>query len=389
VRNLPTTLPLTRFVALYAILYASYGVASPFLPAVLQSRGLSAEQIGLVFAAGTAIKLVAAPLAGWIADRWAIRRRLVSICTVLAAFSGLLYATAYGAGAILITHILLSVMLAPLSPFADALALVASSGKVGATTGRFEYGWVRGAGSAAFVAGSILVGLIIPATGFMIIFWLQAFLLAGIPLLARRVPEPPASSGATHLDRKAIVLLLGDPVFRKVLLVAALILGSHAMHDTFSVIRWTAAGISPTTASLLWSVSVIAEVIVFVGIGPWLLRILQPATAISFAALAGAIRWGIAASTVDPTVLTFLQLLHGLTFALLHLACMRLLGECVPPRLSATAQAIYGTLAVGLATAALTFASGWLYARMGPQAFALMSLLCLAALPVTATLRNR
>jgi PPP family 3-phenylpropionic acid transporter len=178
-------------------------------------------------------------------------------------------------------------------------------------------------------------------------------------------------------------------VFRKVLLVAALILGSHAMHDTFSVIRWTAAGLSATTASLLWSVSVIAEVIVFVAVGPFILRAFQPAAAISLAALAGAIRWGIAASTVDPVVLTLLQSLHGLTFALLHLACMRLLSGCVPPRLSATAQAVYGTLAVGIATAFLTLASGWLYARLGPHAFAVMSLLCLAALPVSVGLRAR
>lgn len=248
---------------------------------------------------------------------------------------------------------------------------------------------MRGAGSAAFVAGSIVVGLIVPSTGFVIIFWLQAILLAAIPFLARRVPEPPGSGGGVRWDKGDVVLLLSDHVFRKVLLVAALILGSHAMHDTFSVIRWTGAGLSPTTTSLLWSVSVIAEVIVFVAIGPWALRIFQPAAAISFAALAGAIRWGIAASTVDPVVLTALQLLHGLTFALLHLACMRLLAGCVPSRLSATAQAIYGTLAVGIATALLTVASGWLYARLGPQAFAIMSMLCLAALPISAGFRVR
>lgn len=125
-RDAPTTLPPTRFVALYGILYAAYGVASPFLPAVLQSRGLGAEQIGLVFAAGTAVKLVAAPLAGWIADRWAIRRRVVSVCAVLASFCGLIYGSLYDAGAILLAHVMLSVALAPLSPFADALALVAS-----------------------------------------------------------------------------------------------------------------------------------------------------------------------------------------------------------------------------------------------------------------------
>jgi len=35
--------------------------------------------------------------------------------------------------------------------------------------------------------------------------------------------------------------------------------------------------------------------------------------------------------------------LHGLTFALLHLTCMRLLAQCVPRHLEATALTIYGT----------------------------------------------
>ena len=66
--------------------------------------------------------------------------------------------------------------------------------------------------------------------------------------------------------------------------------------------------------------------------------------------------------------------------ALLHLACMRLLAESVPQELAATAQAIYGTVGVGAATACAT-GSGWLYARMGAAAFGVMSLLCLVALP--------
>ena len=69
----------------------------------------------------------------------------------------------------------------------------------------------------------------------------------------------------------------------------------------------------------------------------------------------------------------------------LHLACMRLLANNVPQHLAATAQAIYGTVGVGAATALLTLLSGWLYARMGPPAFMAMSLLCLSAIPVAAT----
>jgi MFS transporter, PPP family, 3-phenylpropionic acid transporter len=68
---------------------------------------------------------------------------------------------------------------------------------------------------------------------------------------------------------------------------------------------------------------------------------------------------------------------------------MRLLAVRVPAHLAATAQALYGTVGVGAATAVLTLLSGWLYAGMGPSAFAVMSLLCLLALPAAAGLRGR
>jgi hypothetical protein len=41
---------LTAFIALFALLYAAFGVASPFWPRFFESRGLSAEQIGLLMA---------------------------------------------------------------------------------------------------------------------------------------------------------------------------------------------------------------------------------------------------------------------------------------------------------------------------------------------------
>ena len=60
--------PLTRFILLYAAMYAAFGVASPFLPSFLSARGLPPEQLGLVLGAGTAIRLLTAPLAGRIGD---------------------------------------------------------------------------------------------------------------------------------------------------------------------------------------------------------------------------------------------------------------------------------------------------------------------------------
>ena len=80
--------------------------------------------------------------------------------------------------------------------------------------------------------------------------------------------------------------------------------------------------------------------------------------------------------------------LHGLTFALFHLACMQMLSAVVPPALAATAQGIYGGIAVGTMTAIMTLASGPLYGALGPRAFWVMALLCAAALPIAFAMRG-
>ena len=152
------------------------------------------------------------------------------------------------------------------------------------------------------------------------------------------------------------------------------------MHDAFAVIRWSAAGIDTSVISVLWSEAVAAEVIVFVLIGPALLDRFGARGAAALAAAAGIIRWSIAGVTTSVLMLSILQPLHGLTFALLHLACMRMMGALVPARLAATAQAFYA-FGPGFVTAALTLLSGILYARYGGAAFFPMSVLCGVALP--------
>ena len=42
-----------RFLVLYVAMFAAFGVASPFLPALLHERGLGPSEIGAVLAAGT------------------------------------------------------------------------------------------------------------------------------------------------------------------------------------------------------------------------------------------------------------------------------------------------------------------------------------------------
>jgi PPP family 3-phenylpropionic acid transporter len=371
---------LSRFVALYAAMYAAYGVASPFLPAFVNERGVAPEQLGLVLAAGTAIRLASAPLAGRIGDLLGALRLVLVTCTALAAVVTLGYMPASGFWPFLTLALLHAAFLAPMTVLGDALSLASSKRE------RFEYGWVRGTGSVAFIVGLLASGQLVGAYGLAAIIWSQALLLAFATFAAARVPE--IGRERSEAPSVGARVLLRIPLFRTMVLVAAMILGSHAMHDAFAMIRWSAAGISPSAASALWSLSVASEVLVFFLIGPALVAQLTPRGAIVLAALASVLRWAVMAQTTDVFALALVQPLHGLTFALLHLACMRLIARVVPHGAEGTAQALYATVGIGAATALLTFISGILYARLGPSGFWIMAALCTAALPLALRLRT-
>lgn len=381
--------PLPRFIALYALLYAAFGVSSPFLPSFLDSRGLTPEQIGLVLATGTAVRLIVGPVAGRIADRLHALKLVLAVSTGASALVALGYLPAEGLWLLYAVSVTHAAALTPTTLLSDALALGAATPR---QTRGFDYGWVRGAGSAAFIAGSMISGQAVAASGLPVILVMHAALLAAATLAATWVPElqrssPPVRAALVSQGEPGVTALLRNARFRRLVIVAALILGSHALHDGFAVIRWRAAGMEPGTIGLLWSESVAAEVVVFFLLGRPLLKRLGPARAAALAGAAGVLRWIVMASTVSIPLMALVQPLHGLTFALLHLAAMRLIAEIVPAALAATAQALYGTVGIGAASALLTLISGTLYGRLGPDAFWIMAGLCAIAIPLTVGLR--
>jgi MFS transporter, PPP family, 3-phenylpropionic acid transporter len=376
---------LLKFAILFSTLYAAFGVASPFLPELLSLHGVNPERLGLTLSLATTIRLISAPLAGRIADRYHALRFVLATCAALAGAAALILLPAVGFPTLLLVALLHAAMLAPTTVLADALTLWAAATN-SAKGFRFEYGWVRGLGSLAFVLGSLVIGQSIRMFGIGSIVIGQAILLLMAAGAAFWVPEIPATHGPEppfgRAQHAGVLDLLRSPSFRWLIVVASLILGSHAMHDSFAMIAWNAAGVSPVAGSALWSESVAAEVIVFVAVGPFLLRHLTPESAMAVSAVACLVRWGLLAQSSSSTAaIAVAEPLHGLTFALLHLSCMRVLANIVPRELAGLAQAIYGTVGVGLASAAVTLLSGSLYAHFGAQGFWAMSVVAAMALP--------
>ena len=370
------------YILLYAALYAAFGVASPFWPRFFETRALSPQEIGIVLAAGMFTRLFAGPLVGMFADQAGALRLALAICAALAAASAAALLWAHSFALLLFITIIQAASLAPTTSLADALSVNAARPQMAGN--EFEYGWIRGSASLAFIFGTLTVGQLISRTDVTPIVWMNLLFLllaaASTALLPPVVRRTWARNGGRSLIGE-LGELLQIYRFRMLILVSSSIYGSHAMHDGFAVVWWSAAGIEPSTISLLWSEAVATEVVVFFVIGPALLDRFGARGAAALAAAAGIVRWAVAGMTTSVLALSIIQPLHGFTFALLHLAAMRIMQMLVPARLAATGQSVYA-FGAGCSTAALTLLSGTLYAKFGGVAFLPMSILCALALPL-------
>src|SRR6266446_4719356 len=205
---------LAPFLILFAALYGGFGVQSPYLPALLDDRGLRPEAIGRVLAAGTAVGLAAGPAAGRLADRLDAAKLVFAGCAAAAALMALLYLSAQGFWPLFAVGLLQAAALAPLAPLCDTLALGAAAPARRDDAGGpgFDYGWARGAGSGAFIVGLVLSGQVVGRYGIAAVIWLNAALLAAAALCALRVrqlpPRPTAQSTAPSPERGSVVELL-------------------------------------------------------------------------------------------------------------------------------------------------------------------------------------
>jgi PPP family 3-phenylpropionic acid transporter len=278
-----------RFLLLYGTLFAAFGAASPFLPALLHERELGPSEIGAVLAAGTAVRLSTGPTISRLADRLGKHRQTLAVLIAMAAVIAFGYSLPAGFAIFLLVSVAHASALAPIVPIADAMTLAAAPG-------RFQYGWVRGAASAAFVVGAVGAGQIVGATSLGGIVWMNGTMLALAAVAALRLPRNPLDPPVVRREANASALF-AVPGFVPLMALAALVLSSHTLHDGFEVLRWQEGGIGPGTAGLLWSEGVLAEVVVFVVVGPTLLRWLGPAGAAAVAASAGMVRWSVTAVT--------------------------------------------------------------------------------------------
>jgi MFS transporter, PPP family, 3-phenylpropionic acid transporter len=268
-------------------------------------------------------------------------------------------------GAIMVAIALASAFYVPLMPLADAYALR------GLTARGRGYGPVRLWGSAAFIAGTLVGGLLLDLIAPRELIWVVVTaLLLNAAAAAALAPLGDHRSGAGAHGASASMLLRNSR-FLIVAAAAALVQASHAVFYGFSALQWRADGLDGMTIGALWAIGVLAEILLF-AVSPRLA--LEPTTLLLAGAAGAVVRWAAMALDPPPVLLLMLQCLHGLSFGATHLGAVGFVARAAPAGLGASAQ---GYLAVvgALVMAGVMGISGELYERWGSGAYWAMAVL--------------
>lgn len=354
--------------------FFAYGVYLPFWALWFKDQGVSAGDIGillgLAFATRCVANLVITPRIHKV-EHLIPTLRVLSIAS--AAFIAFHLVTDGNFWLLALATILFNLCCGPAIPLSDALANHYSRLKM------LDYGRTRLWGSIAFIAGSTVVGFLVAKFGTQMIVFTALFgVLLSIALSFRSPSVPPVTAEQNKVSRPKLSHLMRDGAVIKFLVLVSLIQCSHAAYYGFSSIYWKDAGYSADIIGYLWSLGVAAEVGIFALsnrlFGSWTLRAL-----FMVASVGVMLRWGMTATTTLLPALVLIQLLHGITFALAHVAAIRYIQDSEPHKMVAL-QALYNAIPLGIVMAAMTTLSGWGYEFWGVNVFWVMASMGFVAL---------
>ena len=352
----------TWLAAFYATLFGASGTHLPFFTVWLKAVGIDAYWIGLITAVPPVTRFTVLPLVTSFAETRQALRGAIIVTGFATALGFSILGTQHQPILVLLVYAAMCCLWTPMVPLTDAYALrgVARYG--------LSYGPLRLWGSAAFVVGALLCGLLVDVIAARHLIWViaaMATLSAFVSLGLRPLDSPKTAPTGQHGARA----LLCDRGFLAIIVTSALIQSSHSAYYIFASIAWQQLGYGGLTIAGLWALGVLAEIVLF-ALSPRFT--LQPSILVIIAALSAVARWTITAQDPPFAILAVVQLAHGLTFGLTQVGIMGLMVHHVPGHIMARGQG-YLAACSGIVAATTSILCGMVYARYGQGVYYMMA----------------
>ena len=382
--------PAVRSTVLACLYFAGFGCLIPFLPLWLEKvHGFTGAEIGVVLAIAAFSRAVAGPLTAAWADGRSDRRAPLFMFTILLTVGFAVLRFLSGFVAVFALILVLDIAFWGLLPVVETTLLRLTR------RGRPSYGLARGLASAAFVAGTTLVGFMDDATGSYWPIWGFLLAISAVMIAASAwMPREPRTAATERAEPFAGRLAAGlgmlrDPAFTLFIFAAGLIQASTAFLYTAGSLVWTnQQHFSGNTVAWLWNIGTGAEVGFLIFLARWSAKF-RPESLIVAGGVGAVIRWTALGCLPPLWLLMPLQLLHALSFAATFLGGMRFIQTLYGDDRTPTAQMIYMGLANAPTYAAAVLVSGPLYDRVGVAGYFVMTGVAAAGLLLAVMLRAR
>jgi MFS transporter, PPP family, 3-phenylpropionic acid transporter len=344
----PVLLPVNAALRIYYfVTFGVMGLYLPYFPSWIRERGFVGAEMGLLLATLPFFQLLSPAVVGLLADKLALRGRMMTLCGLVTALGMTLFA--FSAAALSVIPVLLAAtcmltfacLRSPASGLADVIALEIAP----------DYGRMRLWGSLGFLSLALIGGALIDPThayllpaAISVLTWLSVAASLLLPQTSKLPPRPALSDAKDLLNQKA---------YRRLLFTMMLIFAGFSAYDLCATLHLRKLGATGIQTGLFWSIATSAEVVLLIWAARWSERI-GPGKLLTFACFVGTFRWIFLSQATDIDLILLMQPLHGVSFGLMWVSAIGALKREVGNKGTATAQGVFASAIALGATVGVT-----------------------------------
>jgi len=365
--------PARALASFYFTYFAFIGVFTTYFALYLHQQGYSPAEIGILMSLLNAVRVVMPNVWAWLSDHTGAHMNIIRVTFALATVAFTALFMVQGFWWLFVVIVVMSAFWSASLPIFEATTMSYLDGDAA------RYGRIRLWGSVGFIAAVSLAGWWLDHVPIGWLLWLVLGLM-GITLLCAFVVPERVTPPHEH-ESVPIASVLRRPGVLLFFLACFLLLAAQGSSIVFYSIHMVENGFSKTTVGILWSVGVVAEILIFLFLPRLFARFsLYQLWLLSFGMTA--VRYLIVAWL--PSVLAmqvFAQALHMFSFGTFHATALAVLHTNFGGKLKARGQALYTSLSFGLGGAVGALLSGWTWQAWGPGwTFTVSSAIALAGL---------
>ncbi|PKO89217.1 MAG: MFS transporter [Betaproteobacteria bacterium HGW-Betaproteobacteria-12] len=350
-------LPYWRLSGYYFFYFAFIGAFSPYFGLYLQSLSFSAWDIGLLMSQMQLMRMFGPNLWGWLADHYGRRMQIIRLAGIIALAGFTAFFWLDRLPGMLVAMAILAFFWSAALPLVETLTFDHLREQRG------RYSRIRLWGSIGFIVAVMGTGALLDLAPPVGVLWVCWGILFGILACGLLVPEAVAAPHAR--DGQPIGDILRQPRVAALMAACFAMSAAHGAFYVFYSIHLAAHGYSKTEVGMLWSLGVLAEIVVFLWMSD-LARRFSLRTILLACFAAAVLRfllmgWGVA----WVLVMVLVQLLHGLTFGAYHASAIAAVNAWFPGKAQGRGQALYSSLSFGAGGLLGGLISGWTWDAWG------------------------